>query len=102
MHFDCERLAPSFQLGATNSRHFRQMDIDCPRDPQLGDDCRVGATFALINGHWHCGVDQLTDTGTAADFDAWNHLQLALDTARKTYRVSLQVKEPQKSEVGQG
>ena len=54
-------------------------------------DGRTLFELRTINGHWHCGGDQLTDTGTAADFDAWNHLQLALDTARQTYRVSLQV-----------
>jgi hypothetical protein len=54
-------------------------------------DDRTLFELRTIDGRWHCGGDQLTDTGAAADFDAWNHLQLALDTARKTYRISLQV-----------
>lgn len=43
-------------------------------------------------GTWHHGDGQtLTDTKLAAAFDAWNHLQLAIDPQTKTCRVILQV-----------
>lgn len=43
-------------------------------------------------GTWHHGDGQtLIDTKRAAAFDAWNHLQLAIDPPTKTCRVILQV-----------
>ena len=43
-------------------------------------------------GTWHCGTDgKLTDTKIPAAFDAWNHLQLMLDSTAGTCQVRLQV-----------
>ena len=43
-------------------------------------------------GNWHSGTEgKLTDTKIPAAFDAWNHLQLTLDSTAGTCQVLLQV-----------
>ena len=55
-------------------------------------DDRVLFELRTMDGTWRCGAGgQLTDTGTAAAFDAWNHLQLVLDGHEGSCRVILQV-----------
>ena len=56
----------------------------------IGND-RPLIELRIVDGRWHCGGGKLADTGLDAAFDAWNHIQLAVDTARQTYRLSLQV-----------
>jgi hypothetical protein len=57
--------------------------------PAAGDGQVI--ELRTIGGRWRCGGAKLVDTGVPVDFDAWNHVQLAVDTARRTYRISLQV-----------
>ena len=65
---------------------------------EVGFAIKNAATDAVLfelrtrSGTWHCGTDgKLTDTKIPAAFDAWNHLQLALDFTDGRCQVLLQV-----------
>ena len=65
---------------------------------EVGFAIKNAATDAVLfelrtrSGTWHCGTDgKLTDTKIPAAFDAWNHLQLSLDSKAGTCQVLLQV-----------
>ncbi len=65
---------------------------------EVGFAFKNAATDAVLfelrtrTGTWHCGTDgKLTDTKIPAAFDAWNQLQLILDSKAGTCQVLLQV-----------
>lgn len=86
IHVDLEQNTCSAEIAAADSTDEVGFAIKDVTTNTLIFELRTRA------GTWHYGTsEQLTDTEIPAAFDAWNHLQLTLDSTSGTCEVLLQV-----------